>query len=261
MSLTWHILHFLVRIAMGIAFSLGLTSPRQVTSGFFRIHLWVVMGIAVLAALVAWSLGSQDSTPLPAIVTGTAVATAVASYLAASCWIYEARRSGRLLTALVTIMAGYLVVTTAAGPGDELSLQNWPEILGALSAGLLVGSMTTAMLLGHWYLNAPGMDLRPLRLLLCLVFLAIILRALVCGGGLAAWLLAEGSPPARWWIFLGFRWIAGIAGTLVLAAMAWMTLRIPNTQSATGILYAGTVLAMLGELASQLLSDTLPYHL
>ncbi|MDP7205220.1 MAG: hypothetical protein QGH11_06625, partial [Pirellulaceae bacterium] len=66
MSLTWHILHFLVRIAMGIAFSLGLTSHRQVTSGFFRIHLWVVMGIAVLAALVAWSLGSQGSTPVPA---------------------------------------------------------------------------------------------------------------------------------------------------------------------------------------------------
>ena len=261
MSLAWHILHFLIRIAMGIAFSLGLTSSRQVSSGFFRIHLWVVMGIAVLAALVSWSLGSQGSAAIPRMVTWTAVAMAVTSYLAASCWIYEADRSGRLLTVLLTLLAGFLVVVTAAGPGDELSLEHWPQVLGGLTAGLLVGSVTTAMLLGHWYLNTPGMNLRPLRLLLRLVLLAIVLRALVCGGGLVDSLLADGTPLARWWIFLSFRWLAGIAGTLVLTVMAWMTLRIPNTQSATGILYAATVLAMLGELASQLLSDTLPYHL
>jgi hypothetical protein len=260
-SLAWHILHFLIRIAMGIAFSIGLTSPRQVTSGFFRIHLWVVMGIGVLAALVAWSLGNDESSAIPRAVIVVAVLLAVTSYLAASCWIYEAHRTGRLLTVLVTLLAGLLVVTTAGGPNHLISWADWPRILGAVSAGLLVGSTTTAMLLGHWYLNAPGMKLQPLRRLLLLVVLAIVLRAMVCGGGLVESLLTDPAQPARWWIFISFRWLAGIAGTLLLTVMAWMTLRIPNTQSATGILYAATVLAMLGELASQLLSDTLPYHL
>ena len=261
MSLTWHILHFLVRIAMGIAFSLGLTSPRQVTSGFFRIHLWVVMGIAVLASLVAWSLGSQDSTPLPAVVTGTAVATAVASYLAASCWIYEARRSGRLLTALVTIMAGFLVVTTAAGPGDELSLQDWPEILGALSAGLLLGSMTTAMLLGHWYLNTPSMQLAPLKRLLLLLFAALALRMLICGSSLILELGQAEAWGIRTWSIISFRWLAGLVGTLVLTLLTWQTLKIPNTQSATGILYAAVIVTFLGELVSQLLGVDMHYPL
>jgi hypothetical protein len=36
--------------------------------------------------------------------------------------------------------------------------------------------------------------------------------------------------------------------------MAWETLRIPNTQSATGVLYAGVILAFIGELTAQLLS-------
>ena len=103
MSLAWHILHFLIRIAMGICFSIGLTSPRQVTSGFFRIHLWVVMGIAVLAALVAWSLGSDSPTTIPRSISGFSVLLAVTSYLAASCWIYEAHRTGRLLTVLATV--------------------------------------------------------------------------------------------------------------------------------------------------------------
>ena len=261
MSLAWHILHFLIRIAMGISFSIGVTSPREVTSGFFRIHLWVVMGIGVLAALVAWSLGSSDSLAIPRSVSTGAALLAVTSYLGASCWIYEARRIGRLLTFLATLLAGLLVVTTAAGPNHVLSLEDWPRIIGGISAGLLVGTTTTAMLLGHWYLNAPGMKLQPLRRLLVLVLVAIALRTLVCGGGLVELLLTDGAQPARWWIFVSFRWLAGIAGTVLLTAMAWMTLRIPNTQSATGILYAATVLAMLGELASQLLSDTLPYHL
>ncbi|MFO0883145.1 MAG: hypothetical protein U0894_02990 [Pirellulales bacterium] len=36
--------------------------------------------------------------------------------------------------------------------------------------------------------------------------------------------------------------------------MTWLTLKIPNTQSATGILYAGVILAFIGELTGQLMS-------
>jgi hypothetical protein len=47
--------------------------------------------------------------------------------------------------------------------------------------------------------------------------------------------------------------------TLVCVAMAWFTLKIPNTQSATGILYAAVVATFLGELMSQLLSASSVY--
>ena len=43
--------------------------------------------------------------------------------------------------------------------------------------------------------------------------------------------------------------------------MTWVTLRIPNTQSATGILYAATILVFIGELTAQILSDTGLYPL
>ena len=36
--------------------------------------------------------------------------------------------------------------------------------------------------------------------------------------------------------------------------MTWETLKIPNTQSATGILYAAMLLAFIGELTAQLMS-------
>jgi hypothetical protein len=37
-----------------------------------------------------------------------------------------------------------------------------------------------------------------------------------------------------------------------------VTLKVPNTQSATGILYAAVTLVFLGELTAQLLSRGLP---
>jgi hypothetical protein len=43
--------------------------------------------------------------------------------------------------------------------------------------------------------------------------------------------------------------------------MTWLTLKIPNTQSATGILYAAVILAFIGELTAQLMSDAASYPL
>jgi putative Ca2+/H+ antiporter (TMEM165/GDT1 family) len=52
---------------------------------------------------------------------------------------------------------------------------------------------------------------------------------------------------------LALRWLAGLVGLPVLLVMSRKTLDIPNTQSATGILYVACLAAILGELTSQLL--------
>ena len=55
------------------------------------------------------------------------------------------------------------------------------------------------------------------------------------------------------------RWLAGL---LAMAPVIWMTLqtlRIPNTQSATGMLYVGVILTFLGELVALLLSEQSPF--
>ena len=43
--------------------------------------------------------------------------------------------------------------------------------------------------------------------------------------------------------------------------MTWYTLKVPNTQSATGILYVAVITTFLGELSGQLLSATSGYPL
>jgi hypothetical protein len=56
------------------------------------------------------------------------------------------------------------------------------------------------------------------------------------------------------WVFIAMRWLSGLLGTLSLGILTWQTLKIPNTQSATGILYAGVILTFIGELTSQLVA-------
>jgi hypothetical protein len=126
--------------------------------------------------------------------------------------------------------------------------------ISAATSGLALGLVLAAMLLGHWYLNAPGMELAPLRRLLAAAAIAVGVQALIGGAGLAAEVATNTELSTDWLLFIFLRWSFGICGVLALLWMAWRTLDIPNTQSATGILYVAVIGVFVGELAAALLS-------
>jgi hypothetical protein len=111
------------------------------------------------------------------------------------------------------------------------------------------------MLLGHWYLNAPGMRVDVLAGMIRWALVACAPVAAVAAAALP-WLIPACGDPALATL-AGLRWVAGIAGLPVLLVMALRTLDIPNTQSATGILYVACLAAIVGELAAQLLETHL----
>ena len=135
--------------------------------------------------------------------------------------------------------------------GSGTTLLKW---LDPPTGGLVLGVTIAAMFLGHWYLNTPSMELAPLRRLVRLSVSAVVLRGLVCGVGLTALWMTDGMPDKTVLSFLALRWLSGILGPLWLAWMTMRTLDIPNTQSATGILYVSVIATFTGELCSQLLS-------
>jgi len=146
-----------------------------------------------------------------------------------------------------------------AESGTAAHVLSW---LDPVSGGLVLGTTMAAMLLGHWYLNAPGMPLAaPLVRLIGLLAAAVALRGVVCAFGLESEVAAHGWPRLTDLSFLALRWLGGLVGTAVLAVMAWRTLKIPNTQSATGILYVAVITTFLGELAGGLLSAHSVYPL
>ncbi|MGC4006233.1 MAG: hypothetical protein QM811_25200 [Pirellulales bacterium] len=254
MNLLLVLTQFLYRLSAGLAGAMALTDPRKVTSGFYRNHLYVTLGLNVLAALVAW-----NSDPDGALYGSRWMATvgATLSYVGAICWLYEAAGAGRALLLGVTVVNAIGAVQTGRTFDAETALSTWRSLawqIDPLLAAWLLGAVFTAMLLGHWYLNTPGMELAPLRRLLILGAIGCGLRGVVWLACLAAeWSAAGGVPPG--WPFWVLHGGAGIFGTLGVLAMTWETLKIPNTQSATGILYVGVILTFLGETAGQLISQ------
>jgi hypothetical protein len=233
---------FVLRLAFGLAVGMAITSPRQVPSGFYRNHLYVTLGLTTLAAL---SLAA-----LHPIAMWLAIGSAVISYVGSVCWLYEAKRLGT--GAMWAVAALSLWSVLLCGPTGLLG------VAGVVTSGLVLGLTAAAMLLGHWYLNSPGMELAPLRRLIIAAAVAVCLQAIVSTVGLVTLWRMQFPVPLHWVLL---RWSFGIVGVEATLWMAWQTLKIPNTQSATGILYVAVIGAFVGELAASLLSAEAAYPL
>jgi hypothetical protein len=257
------LIQFIFRLTFGVALAMAVTPSKHVSSGFYRVHLWVLMGLNTFAALAVYS----QADALAGVLTNWRLPLALATALAVFCyvgsvvWLYEKADLGTAV--IVLVAAGALVAAMFATPwgNTKTQLGITLAILDLASSGVLMGVTLSAMFLGHWYLNTPTMELVPLKRLVIFMTCAIAARTIISGTGLA--LQAASSQPldTAFWIFVTFRWLSGLLGTFTLALMTWHTLKVPNTQSATGILYAGVILAFLGELTSLLLSVDYLYPL
>jgi hypothetical protein len=236
---------FLLRLTFGLAVGMAITSPRLVTSGYFRNHLYVTLGLTTFASLALAQLSTS--------AMWLAIAAAVLSYVGSVCWLYELSRAGRAALWLVAT-ASLASALVAQPPRVATSLPDALQPIGVALSGLVLGVTFAAMLLGHWYLNAPGMELDPLRRLLVVAAAAVLLQVVLSGADVVAAVSTAANLSVSEWLFVTLRWSFGLIGVLVLLWMAWETLKVPNTQSATGILYVAVIGVFVGELAAQLLS-------
>ena len=239
---------FLCRFGWGLSVALVLTPSSLVPAGFFRVNMLVVLGLATFAALLCGQA-------LPAYAWLLPAAAAVTAWMASIAWFAERTRPGIVLCVITAILlaAATAVVQVAA---DGTLTGGWPHVGVALLSGLVTGLTVHAMLLGHWYLNAPGMRVDVLRRMIDIALAAWAVQLVVAtAAALPAGALAAGTTGGPTTMALvSLRWLAGLAGLPVLLWLSRKTLEIPNTQSATGILYVACLAAILGELTAQLLS-------
>ena len=242
---------FVVRLAFGLALAMALTSPARVTSGYFRNHMYVLLGLNVMATLAAFA--DQERLAVWPVFTA-----AVASYVGAVAWLYEKPWPG--IFALVLIAVLELAASWFNHPptSDLTRLGTVLHAIDPITGGLLLGSTMAAMFLGHWYLNTPTMELAPLQRLIKLMAISLGLRVAASALGLIG-LATSGEIASVNLPLLALRWLAGLVAMAAVIWMSWQTLKIPNTQSATGILYVGVILTFLGELVALLLSRGSPF--
>jgi hypothetical protein len=240
---------FSIRLGGGLAALLLLTSWRQVPAAFFRTHCQIVLGLLVLAALV---LSSSPHQPLASRLT---IAAAVLAFLSSVAWGLGLPRAAVPLTGSIMVLACVL----EAGGMPGWSGSTWAlQFAGHLASAMLLGSVFTAMLLGHHYLTAPAMSIQPLRGLVAMLALSLATRAVIAGAGLGLALgQASGGPTGQGlpWLMLAARWGVGIAAPAVATFLAWKTVAIRSTQSATGILFVATIFVLFGELTAINLSQ------
>ena len=227
---------------------MACTSPQLVTSGYFRVHSYVLLGLNSVSALVAFSEPDR-------FAVWPAISSAVASYLASAVWLYEKLGRGTLLLVVVSVLSligAWLGVdrlahatltsgtrarcTRHAGLGLAAGIRHGSDVAGALVSQYPIDATGSAQAIGVVAGGGRG------------------LRAVVSLIGLGLEVQAQGWPTQHL-AFVALRWLAGILGTGVVTVMTWQTLKIPNTQSATGILYVGVITTFLGELTAQLLSS------
>jgi len=238
---------FSVRLAFGLAVLLLCTSWRAVPLPFFRTHCQIILGLLVLAAL--------DQSRLEGFDCGVwiLIAGAVLAYLATITWGLGLPRFALPATCLIAL--GGAVWLALASRADLPA--SWA--FGSASryaSGFLLGAILTAMLLGHHYLTAPAMSIRELERLVLLIGWGLAVRGAIAL--LGVWLVHSGKLPevstgtleSNWLLFFLMRWGMGFAGPVVATILAWRTVRIRSTQSATGILYVAMILVLFGELTA-----------
>lgn len=221
-----------------------------VTRGHFRIVAWSVVGLAVMGAFSGFSA-------TPGIEGGDTVRILALLFVAASAVYLLAQYSQSDSTAATV---GYV----AGGVGavgllaSAALLDSWPILLSGagviLGAGLL-GAVTNGMLLGHWYLNQPG--LKPWALQRLTTLGLIVTGAATVLGVLSARRLIEAPTEGAALGLPGFGrdlgpafffiWLALVIFTGAVVYMARRCVAIRSIQSATGLYYVAILTAGVAE--------------
>lgn len=254
---------FALRLLCGLSLMWLVMPRRQVSSGFFRIQLLVTLGLAVLAVLsvgqlpVAALSSADPAIAAPWLDTGgirrLAILAAVVSFAGSVLWTLERRTAGTIAGTVVFVLS---TIALLAGSSSFGQATGTPLLTAGaeLASAALLGSVVAGMLLGHWYLTAPTMSHDPLWRMTLLVGVAAAARLLA--SAIALGQLPE-FPAGTALVWLSLRWLAGLFGPLVAAAMTWKILGYRNTQSATGVLFVGVILVFIGEMTAALLQREL----
>jgi len=168
---------------------------------------------------------------------------------------------GQILLIVLTcrLLADYFHgVGSGVDYGPSVAQLMWTLNTGVFASGLLLGTVTMAMMIGHWYLVIPGLAIKWLKGA-CLAYGgAVALKALAV---LLSLIIGTTSNPfglqgftdvfrtdMLTMLFFLVRVIVGLAIPAVFCVMAYRAAAIRSTQSSAGILFPAMIVVFLGEM-------------
>ena len=251
-------------LAWGGLFALAIPPFFNVERGFYKssasVYLAASLTTAIGLGLLALRAGASDGPGAGSLWTAAALWTL--SSAAVAVYLYTLWTENGLLRArsyalglglgLVALIANVMLLMPHGFGAVAAVAYGLTAIISALVLGLVSG----AMMFGHWYLIDLEMPVDYLRTFVRLLGIALVadLVALGLAIGLPAMLGSVGAAAAVHELFashlglLEFRLLLGPVATIVLVWMCWQTLKIPETRSATGLLYIAVMSVLVGEM-------------
>jgi hypothetical protein len=265
MSLSSILFLFLTHLGVGVTLVLAWVG-REAGVKFFRFNA----GTAALLIASGFALRPEAGTDSGPLHVAATTSLLVAEAALVVYWATIGRMLARIRPALLwTAIAGGLVAVTLQAleiSGTAPGLMPWLTVASFLSSVGLLGGACGAMVLGHWYLVVPSLDISHLQSIVRLHIGSMVVRVVVVLAAvtiaIVTWEPGMGPNFQRYimssgGIFFWQRVLFGLAGPAVLAYLTWETAKIQSTQSATGILYVDFFTVIVGEvLAKYLLLST-----
>ena len=267
MALSFVLFLFLAHLALGIIFTLVLVS-KVAGVKFFRFNA----GYAAALLLVALAMRPEQvvlgPTPQGVGLVALLVTTgAILVYWATIGRVLAWLRPLWLWTAVLWGVVALVAQGVAAADGAGASVTAM-TVASFITSAALLGGTSTAMILGHWYLVIPSMEVSLLQAIVRFHIGSTVLRILVVCV-VVWWALAAAELPGPGFerylfsidgVFFWQRILFGLLGPVVLAYMTWETAKIRSTQSATGILYVDFFTVIVGEVLAKyvLVATTVP---
>ena len=250
---------FLTHLGIGIILTLVLVS-REAGVKFFRFNA----GLA--AVLIAVAMAFRPSSEPAAVNTVALAALAVCQAAVVLYWATVGRTLASIRPAIVAVACSSGVVAlvaqaiaSAAGSTFDVKVLT---IASFLSSAALLGGASTAMILGHWYLVIPSMQVSHLQSIVKVHIASMVVRVVVVVAAVVVaietWQPGLG-PSFRHYItsvdgvFFWQRVLFGLGGPALLSYLTWETAKIRSTQSATGILYVDFFTVVVGEVLAKYL--------
>ena len=253
---------FLTHLGLGIAFTLVVVS-REAGVKFFRFNAGLA-AILIAVALAFRPAGPQDPPSQFALAALLVAEGAVVNYWATVGRTLAAIRPVLVAAAVVGGASAIVAQALAFAAGRALPMQVL-TVASFLSSAALLGGACTAMILGHWYLILPSMQVSHLQSIVKVHIASMIVRIAVVGA--AVFLAIATSSPGQpglgpsfrhyitsvAGIFFWQRVLFGLVGPALLSYLTWETAKIRSTQSATGILYVDFFTVVVGEVLAKYL--------
>lgn len=237
---------FLIILSLGVGGFSFLARTEETGAGFMRLAMSVALGASALAAVVhAMSTGWND------FVFGFESLSVIIYAL-----VYKLHQDKKSTGMWILFFLHVLSLLLAL---FYFSNQKLVGTLYSYASMGLLGSITYAMVLGHWYLVTPKLSELPLKRSLYFIWFFLIVKivwtSIEMSNNMSFFMSGTdlGGGYIFNWIMLTMRIGWGYLVIGVMSYFGWRLVCMRSIQSATGIFYAMTFFIFIGEIISSYL--------